>query len=176
MEGNYEDNYFDADALVMELNSQGFESRVAKTNENGETLADWLFSRSKAGGMNESVIEEVFYPKYQSRENFERCMRAPIKAPSGSVLEDSSSSDVFRPGYGGLLSIVFTSVEVAKIFYDTVQCYKGATVGTVFTLLCPFNVIAVPPEKSEWWVGEHDMKEALVGFCLIFVHIYLMGD
>ncbi|KAE9396407.1 PLP-dependent transferase [Gymnopus androsaceus JB14] len=148
---NYEDNYFDADVLVMELNSRGLEARVARTNENAEALADWLFLRSKVGGMKETVIEEVFYPKYQSKENYEQCMRPRV-------------SD-FQPGYGGLVSFSFTSLEAAKTFYDCIQCYKGTTLGTVITLLSPFNALAFPPEKGEW-TREHDVKDSLVRFSI----------
>lgn len=151
----------------MELNSRGLEARVSKTNQNAEALADWLFSRSKVGGMEETVIEEVFYPKYQTRENYQRCMR-DIANSESVLLESSSDSDirqVFRPGYGSLLSLVFTSLEAAKTFYDRIQCYKGTTVGTVVTLVSPFNAIAFPPEKAEW-MREHDVKEALVSSVL----------
>ena len=86
---NYEDNYFDADLLVMELNSRGLEARVSRTNENAEALADWLFLRSKVGGMKETVIEEVFYPKYQSKENYEQCMRPRVTTNSSSLKGDS---------------------------------------------------------------------------------------
>ncbi|KAE9396415.1 PLP-dependent transferase [Gymnopus androsaceus JB14] len=161
LNGNYEDNYFDADALVMEINSRGVEDRLAKINKNTEALADWLFSRSKAGAMNNSVIQEVFYPKYQSHEKYERCIRT-VTATEGNG-SDSNIEQVFRPGYGGLLSLSFTSLDAAKTFYESIQCYKGATLGTLVTLLTAFVVAAFPPQKMDW-VREHDVAEALVRF------------
>ncbi|KAJ4486280.1 PLP-dependent transferase [Lentinula aciculospora] len=160
LDANYEDDYFDADALVMELNSRGFEERLTQINRNSEALADWLFVRSKVGGMENTVIEEVFYPKYQSRENYEHCMR--VVSTSG---EDSTGTnqDQFQPGYSGVVALTFTSLEAAKTFYESIQCYKGTTLGTVVTLLSPFIAIAFHPSKMDW-VREHGMSEALVRF------------
>lgn len=157
LDANYEDDYFGADALVMELNSRGFEERLSTINRNAEALADWLFIRSKVGGEEKTVIEEVFYPKYQHRKNYERCMRVV------SAFEDDleSAQNKFQPGYSGIVAVSFTSLEAAKTFYESIQCYKGTTLGTVVTLLSPFIAIAFPPEKMDW-VREHGMSEALV--------------
>ncbi|KAJ3737105.1 pyridoxal phosphate-dependent transferase [Lentinula guzmanii] len=160
----YEDDYFGADALVMELNSRGFKERLAKINSNAEILADWLHVRSKVGGMENAVIEEVFYPKYQCRENYERCMRIVSESTtSGDDSLDGKNQDQFTPGYSGIVALSFTSLEAAKTFYESIQCYKGTTLGTVVTLLSPFIAIAFPPEKMDW-VREHGMSEALVRF------------
>ncbi|KAJ3778015.1 PLP-dependent transferase [Lentinula raphanica] len=160
LDANYEDNYFDADALVMELNSRGFEERLHKINNNAEALADWLFDRSKVGGKMNTVIEEVFYPKYQCREHYERCMR-PIE--SSGIDAQCMGRNKFKPGYSGTVALSFTSLEAAKTFYESCQCYKGTTLGTVVTLLSPFVAIAFPPDKMDW-VREHGMTEALVRF------------
>ncbi|KAF5390308.1 hypothetical protein D9757_002816 [Collybiopsis confluens] len=111
LDHNYEDNYCSWDALVMELNSRGLEERLVKVNKNAELLADWLFMRSKAGGKDDTVIDEVFYPKYQYPKNYEHCMRV--------VSKDSNSGGQFRPGYSGLVALSFTTLEAAKTFYET---------------------------------------------------------
>jgi cystathionine gamma-synthase len=66
-----------------------------------------------------------------------------------------------QPGYGSLLSVTFTSLEVAKVFYSALPCYKGPSLGAVFTLAIPFTVAAFPPEKMAW-VKEHHLDQTLV--------------
>ncbi|KIK71128.1 hypothetical protein GYMLUDRAFT_316182 [Collybiopsis luxurians FD-317 M1] len=45
-----------------------------------------------------------------------------------------SEGNGIRPGYSGLVTLSFTSLEAAKTFYESMQCYKGTTLGTVVTL------------------------------------------
>ncbi|KAF5382260.1 hypothetical protein D9757_008937 [Collybiopsis confluens] len=147
LESTYEDIYFGNDALVMEVNSRGMEERVAVMNHNAEALGDMLYAQSAAVGRSGHIVQEVFYPKYKDRENYERCWRG-----------DAVS---FRPGYGSLMSVSFTSLRAAKAFYSSLPCYKGPSLGAVCTLATPFTAIAFPPEKSGW-AKEHDLDETLV--------------
>ncbi|KAJ7861806.1 pyridoxal phosphate-dependent transferase [Mycena olivaceomarginata] len=139
MEATYEDSLFDSDALVLEMNSREFVSRTATTNRNAEALADMLYSRSLAGGCNDSIIQSVHYPKYRNRENFDAC-RNPLAVQAG----------LSQTGYGSLLAVAFTSLDAAKIFLSALQCYKGTTLGCVYTLALAFNALAFPPEKKKW--------------------------
>jgi cystathionine gamma-synthase len=66
MEATYEDSLFDSDALVLEMNSREFVSRTATTNRNAEALADMLYSRSLAGGCNDSIIQSVRIQEFSS--------------------------------------------------------------------------------------------------------------
>lgn len=102
----YEDSYFGIDALVMEINSREIEERVAVTNRNAEALADMLYAQSVVAGAKENaIVQEVFYPKYQSRENYDRCLN--------TVTIEAGFPDV---GYGGLVSVTFTSLRAARVF------------------------------------------------------------
>jgi len=155
MQATYEDNYFDRDVLVMEVNSRGMEDRVAVINRNAEALSDMLYALSATAGIvkGNCIVKEVFYPKYQNPENYRRCCRisAAEKSPCmfGSI------------GYSGLLSVSFTSLDAAKVFYSALPCYKGPSLGTVFTLATPFTAIGFPPEKMAW-AKEHHLDETLV--------------
>ncbi|KAF7323199.1 PLC-like phosphodiesterase [Mycena chlorophos] len=152
MQEMYADYLFDHDALVLEMNSREIVQRTAVTNENAEKLADMLYSLSQAGGVRESVLVAVHYPKYRDRENFE-CVQNPLAVTAGLT----------RPGYGCLLSATFASLEATKAFYNALQCYKGTTLGTVFTLATAFSVLAFPPAKMEW-IEEHGVEKSLVRF------------
>ena len=140
----YEDTYFGHDALVMEVNSREIEERIAATNRNAEALADMLYARSVVSGAKNTIVREVFYPKYQSRENYERCRNTAAVEAGFDIT-----------GYGGLLSVSFTSLEVAKVFYDSIQCYKAVSVGTTSTLAMPFAALTCQNEDL-------DLEETLV--------------
>src|SRR6267154_659960 len=123
----------------MEVNSRGMGERVAALNRNAEALADMLYAQSAVAGAENAVVQEVFYPKYQSRENYDRCLNT-----------DAAEAGITAIGYGSLLSASFISLDAAKAFYSALKCYKGVTLGTVFTLATAFAAIAFPPEQMDW--------------------------
>jgi len=154
MEATYEDTYFDSDVLVMEMNSRGMSERLAAINSNAEAVADMLYARSVAAGVEGAIIKEVFYPKYQARENYDRCRN--IAATEAGLMET---------GYSCLLSMSFVSLGTAKEFYSALQCYKGPTLGTVFTVATPFTALTFPSEKMQW-AKDHYLEESLVRFSI----------
>ena len=151
MVATYEDTYFGHDALVMEINSREIEERIATTNRNAEALADVLYIQSAVSGAKNTIIQEVFYPKYQSRDNYDRCRN--------TAAVEAGFTDT---GYGSLLSVTFTSLGAARVFYDSLQCYKGVTVGTAFTLASPFVALSFQGEGRMQWARDHGLEEALV--------------
>ncbi|KAJ7185437.1 pyridoxal phosphate-dependent transferase [Mycena filopes] len=152
MESTYEDTFFESDALVLEMNSREHKERVAVTNRNAEKLADMLYARSVPGGANDSILQAVHYPKYRTRDNFDRC-RNPFARGEGLPTS----------GFGYLLSVIFTSLEAAKVFYSALQCFKGSTLGTTFTLATAFTALAYTPDRMQW-AEEHGVEESLVRF------------
>ncbi|KAF7294729.1 PLC-like phosphodiesterase [Mycena indigotica] len=150
LEITYEDALFDHDALVLEMNSREYVQRIAVTNRNAEMLSDMLYPLSRHGGARESVLEAVHYPKYRARKNFDQ-VRNPLAGDAG--LEET--------GYGFLLSVTFTSLEAAKAFYTSLQCYRTPTFGAIFTLATAWSAIAFPPDKMEW-LEQHGVEEYLV--------------
>ena len=112
----YEDNYWAEDAVFMERNSRDFISRIERVNINAECIAATLLECS--------FLKTLYYPKYSpTKQNFDSC-----RNPSG--------------GYGGLLSVVFQRPEQAIAFFDTFEVQKGPSLGTNFTLACPFTILA----------------------------------
>jgi len=104
----------EADVKGLLVNSQDFPERNDKINETSEILADWL------SGHNE--VETVWYPKY-----------APLYP---SLLTKPKS------GYGGLMSILLDSHVCQRTFYDSLDVAKGPSLGTNFTLVCPYTLLA----------------------------------
>lgn len=139
----YEDMYHGEDALYMERNSRDFERRIKAIDENTEAVCDLLRSRSQAGG----AIKRVFYPKWSFRENYEQCRkRGPDGVPTG--------------GFGGLLSLTFRSDAASRAFFDSLPINKGPSLGTNFSLACPYTVIAHFTELQ--WAAEYGVEEGLV--------------
>ncbi|RKP35034.1 pyridoxal phosphate-dependent transferase [Dimargaris cristalligena] len=111
----YEDLYWCEDAVFMERNSRTFRERVQVINENAERLADMLNQHP--------LVTKIHYPKYTLRPFYDA-----LKYPQG--------------GYGGLLSIELVSEAITRRFYDAICCAKGPSLGTNFTLISPYTILA----------------------------------
>ncbi|KAG6902190.1 hypothetical protein C0995_003286 [Termitomyces sp. Mi166 len=145
MDANFEDLYYDEDAIYMERNSRDFQRRIRIIDANTTAVCDFLRSHSVAGGVPSAVIKEVFYPKYITPENYDICR---IMTPGA------------EGGYGGLFSLTFTSKAVSEAFFDALECYKGPSLGTNFTLACPFTILAHFAELD--WAAQYGVEEGLV--------------
>ncbi|RKO99610.1 hypothetical protein CXG81DRAFT_7624, partial [Caulochytrium protostelioides] len=104
------------DAIFLERNSRTFLERNQVINRNAEALADWLHRQPS--------IQCVYYPKYTQPTVYQRYQ-------GGHGL-----------GYGGLMSIAFHDARSAHDFFDRLQIAKGPSLGTNFTLACPYTLLA----------------------------------
>jgi len=146
---NFEDVYFNEDAIFMERNSRDFKRRVRVIDTNAEAVCDFLRSRSLAGGASSAVIKEVYYPKYITRENYDVCRNHDVDPEDGKT-----------GGFGGLFSLTFTSDSASKAFFDALPCYKGPSLGTNFTLACPYTILAHYGEFN--WATQYGVETGLV--------------
>ncbi|KXN81000.1 putative cystathionine gamma-synthase [Leucoagaricus sp. SymC.cos] len=163
----YQDVYFAEDAIYMERNSRDFKYRIQIIDSNVEALCDFLRSRSIAGGAGGDgepvAIKEVFYPKYVTRENYDLCR---VKPSSSSPSPASPSSPAIESatrvggGYGGLFSLTFTSPLASQTFFNNLTCCKGPSLGTNFTLACPFTILAHYGELD--WAEGFGVERGLV--------------
>ncbi|WPK26805.1 hypothetical protein PUMCH_004166 [Australozyma saopauloensis] len=129
---NYEDNYWAEDALYLERNSRDFETRSMKVNKTSLAVVD-LFNKSP-------LISHVFYPSLSESKKYYDA----IKTSSG--------------GYGGLISILFGEPSDAITFFDAINLHKGPSLGTNFTLACPYTILAhytELEEVAEWGVDKN---------------------
>lgn len=85
----------------------------------------------------------MYYPKFITSHNYSACARTAPEA-----------------GFGGLFSVTFTSIAASKAFFDTLECCKGPSLGTNFTLACPYTVLAHYLELE--WAAEFEVEEGLV--------------
>lgn len=125
---------FERDALVLERNSRHFIERVGATNENALALVDWLRGRPE--------IARLWHPSLVCREHYESLMR-----PEG--------------GYGSLFSLELAGGEpAATAFYDALELSKGPSLGTNFSLICPYTLLAHYRELD--WAAERGLPRPLL--------------
>ncbi|EIW78262.1 PLP-dependent transferase [Coniophora puteana RWD-64-598 SS2] len=161
MGAQYEDVYWAEDALFMERNSRDFARRVRRVDENTLAVCEFLHARSAALASSSSptsslpnentkppIINQVFYPKYITPHNYATCR---VLSPTTGVPEG---------GYGGLFSLTFTSLLASRAFFDALPCMKGPSLGTNFTLACPYTILAHYAELP--WAAGWGVEEGLV--------------
>mmetsp|Transcript_14790 Transcript_14790/g.41224 ORF Transcript_14790/g.41224 Transcript_14790/m.41224 type:complete len:648 (-) Transcript_14790:913-2856(-) len=133
----------EADAMAMVHNSIDFPERNTRINETTELLATF---------MNEHPdVDIVWYPKFVAP------LFTKYQHPNG--------------GFGGLFSIHLGSHICQRTFYDLLDVAKGPSLGTNFTLVCPYTLLAhyheldfalshnVPPNLIRIAVGLEDFDE-----------------
>lgn len=104
----------DADAIALEQGSRDVAERVAKLNANTQSLAIRL--------QEHPAVAQVFHPG--RCERFNRLRRSD-------------------GGHGCLLSFALKAgAEKAARVYDALQVCKGPSLGTAFTLVCPYVLLA----------------------------------
>jgi cystathionine gamma-synthase len=87
-------------------------------------------------------VKAVFYPKVvSSRQYYEACRTQ-------------------HGGYGGLLSVTFRTKDQAVAFFDCIQTEKGPSLGTNFTLVSPYVVLAHYSELE--WAASFGVEPDLI--------------
>lgn len=130
----YEDMFWDHDALVLERNSRDFPQRSAKINDTSLAVVEEL--------QNSPLISKVYYPLISDTKKY----YDEVKNPNG--------------GYGGLISFLFHDPMDAVAFFNAVNLHKGPSLGTNFTLACPYTILAHYGELDE--VAEWDVDRNLI--------------
>lgn len=176
----YEDNYWIEDAVFMERNSRDFAPRVRKMNRNTEVLSEYLRSKSIAARPSSSdaspnpsgengtlVIKEVYYPKWVTRENYDACrigspeqLARSASRSGGTHVTNTSTTEVPEGGYGMLFTITFISEFASEVFYDNLPTEKGPSLGTNFTLVSPYAILAHYNELE--WAAKYGVERGLV--------------
>lgn len=111
------------DAVVLEREAIGFPERMERHNRHGLLIAERLRAHP--------AIERVWYPKWEFSEAYEA-----VRRPAG--------------GWGALITFLPRDAERrSPQIYDRLEVSKGPSLGTVFTLACPFTLLAHYTEL-EW--------------------------
>lgn len=116
---------YSSDARVLARNIKGFRGRMKISNSGGELLADFLSAHP--------AVEKIWYPKFTTPKLYEA-----IKRKEG--------------GYGGLVSFLLKNRKKSPKFYDALRISKGPSLGTDFSLACPYALLA-HYDELEWAEG-----------------------
>jgi cystathionine gamma-synthase len=112
----HEELLWGEDAAILDTHAGTFPERMRVHNRNGLAIAERLRSHPQ--------VERVWYPKWECREAYE-----VVRRPDG--------------GYGSLISFLPVQAETrAARVYDAMAVCKGPSLGTTFTLACPFTLLA----------------------------------
>lgn len=112
----HEELLFARDAAVIEANVGSFSARMRRHNAGGLFIAERL--------RRHPLVEQVWYPKWVHSEAYEA-----IRRPEG--------------GWGGLVTFLPKEADTrSPMIYDNLAFCKGPSLGTVFTLACPFTLLA----------------------------------
>jgi cystathionine gamma-synthase len=150
----YEDGFCGEDAIYLERNSRDFEHRVQTINRNTLDICTYLESQSleprtnsasdpQIGDLKCKIIKKVYYPAFITPDAYEE-----FKLPHPNA------------GYGHLFSLTFTHPAAARAFFDALGCEKGPSLGTNFTLACPFVILAHYTELE--WAKSYGVDPNLV--------------
>ena len=136
--GEYEDLLWDEDAVALEAESQDYPERIAKVNATAEKVFDHLADHPK--------IEKAWYPKTVTPDWYNQIKRD-------------------GKGYGGLFSVLLkNAARTTAPFYDALRVSKGPSLGTNYTLACPYTLLAHYQELD--WAESCGVSRYLVRFSI----------
>ncbi len=112
----HEELLWPQDAAVLAQQARTFPERMRRHNETGRLIAERL--------RQHRAIERVWYPKWEFAQAYEA-----VRRPEG--------------GWGALITFLPRNAETnSPAIYDRLPFCKGPSLGTVFTLACPFTLLA----------------------------------
>lgn len=124
----------DLDAIHLAPLTIGYAERVETSSGSARELVNWL--------ADHPAVERVWHPLTETVENYEKIRRAD-------------------GGWGALFSMTLHGgEESAARFFDALELNKGPSLGTNFTLVCPYVLLAHYDELD--WAGELGAPRDLV--------------
>jgi cystathionine gamma-synthase len=112
----HEELLWPEDAAVLDRQTHSFPERMRQHNETGLLIAERL--------RHHPAVERVWYPKWEFAQAYEA-----VRRPDG--------------GWGALITFLPKNAATnSPAVYDRLPFCKGPSLGTVFTLACPFTLLA----------------------------------
>lgn len=141
---------YDNDIQVLERNSRLFLSRSNQINITAMRLAHYFESKWEKG-----VLSELYYPGL-----YHTVTARSNKAFYDAVLRVSPVNGTHIAGYGCLISLVIAEPYSASIFFNHLELNKGPSLGTNFTLVCPYTLLAHFNELE--WARQYGVQSTLI--------------
>lgn len=154
------------DALTLELNSRDFLRRSNQINATAIGLATWFHLHS--------AVEHVYFPTVvdktrdsTSLTSYNAVKRETIVMPTPNPTTGNPTTATegvaaleHVSGYGCLMSIILRPGLNERAFYDSLNVRKGPSLGTTFTLCCPYTLLAHYNEMQ--WCEEFGVSERII--------------
>jgi len=139
----HEELLWGEDAAVLARELKGFPDRMRRHNANGLAIAERLRAHP--------AIERVWYPKWEFSDAYEAVRRTD-------------------GGWSSLITFLPRNAETeAARIYDALEVCKGPSLGTVFTLACPFTLLAHYTELD--WVESCGVPRNLIRLSVGLEHV-----
>lgn len=113
---------FQRDQDVLIRNISGFENRIKQANINAEKIVKLLSKHPS--------VDKVWHPSLTTRDTYNK-----VKTIHG--------------GYGGLISFTLKNTKDSPAVFDALKISKGPSLGTEFSLACPYTLLA-HYDELEW--------------------------
>lgn len=167
-EGAVSPSMFCPDMKVLSNNSESYEIRCLRIMQVTHQLAQWLDAHP--------MVDKVWHPcLYQKDTLGQTRVRQLLRNRRLKEVGDAV------PGLGCLLSLQLKGLagspddgdcpslqRISEAFFDSLHCLKGPSLGTPYTLCCPYTLLAHYAE-TDW------AKQQGVPKCLIRVSVGLEG-
>jgi cystathionine gamma-synthase len=123
---NYQDNFWFEDSIFLERNSRDLIPRVFQANHNAEILFDFLLNHPK--------VEKIYYPKCTDTDIYLKYRKPNSEIYSDRIYHNSR--------FGSVISFLLKPEFDTQKMYDFLELSKGPSLGTNFTLCCPYTILA----------------------------------
>ena len=130
---------FALDAVVLEENARTFPERVRRMSASAAAVAAWLAAHP--------AVARVHYPTLDPAQ---RAAFAPLRTGSAAGAD----------GYGMLLSLTLRDPAATPAFFDRLRLSKGPSLGTNYSLACPYTLLAHYTELD--WAARCGVSRDLV--------------
>jgi cystathionine gamma-synthase len=137
----YHNDFYNADAEILEGNSRDYMSRSATLNNNALRLVEFL--QTQVEDPNSSVVR-LYYP---TTEPSLPCYKERMRL----------TTEDFTPGYGCLFSVELDTIEATAALYDNLNLHLGPHLGAHLTLVIPY-VKALYGRQLDW-AGQYGLNE-----------------
>jgi cystathionine beta-lyase/cystathionine gamma-synthase len=129
---------------------------MSRVNEIVVKLLSWL----KSHPLVDTIYHPLLIPQYH--------WGSEVFKPSGDLLQSSNHPALKQrepSGFGGLFSLVLKDPELTSApFYDALQISKGPSLGTNFSIACPYSMIAHYNELD--WLESVGISRYLIRICI----------
>ena len=166
---------YEEDAATLEVNSRTFLQRSHRINETAGALAQYLAAhpavdklyyaqtQDQAAAADKGGLQYQAVMRQHNRQQQHNGHRADNDKDKDAVADaamDVGQQQQHVAGYSSLMSIILREDVDEKVFFDALEVCKGPSLGTNFTIACPYTLLAHYLELD--WAARFGVDRRLV--------------